>query len=216
LVASFFLLGCGDDDRSGPPRDSGMSMLDGGGSDGGDPGVDGGGGSDSGSDPDAGGDVDAGGDPDGGGGPDAGRPPVDCVAGGGDAFDMTLCRLSDIACAYSVDCPDTGLPADPDMCHDFVAATFGSFRDSAPDLAQCRECLDAIATAFMEFDAMGVCPPPDEPPADVALKCDLDPTVDSDGDGIPNNDVEACGEPGESGGGGMGGDPGDPPPPPRP
>jgi hypothetical protein len=145
---------------------------------------------------------------DGGGGPE-------CTTG--DAFDMSMCRFAAAFCDYTEGCPEVAAPPPP--CESALLGGLSELRSGTTDLDVCRECLDAIASAVTSFGVMGVCPLPRDPPAAVIDKCDVDPTTDSDSDGVPNNDVDACGDGlgGVGGGGGMGGEP--PPddvPPPEP
>lgn len=115
---------------------------------------------------------------------------VNCVSG--DAFDLGVCDFAESFCAYGASCPSVGAPAGA-MCVSTVRDAIASMRSSVPDVAQCGRCLEAIAAAFVDLRNMAICPPPPEPPASVADPCDVNPAVDSDGDGVPGNDLDACG-----------------------
>ena len=121
-------------------------------------------------------------------GTDAG-PSTTCS---GDRFDMAACNAADSACSYGLDCPEAMFPP-YDECFSLLHGQFAMGRSSAPDLIACSECLEAFDRAFDRFAAAGVCPPPMDPPPDVAAECDSDLAADADGDGNPMNDIDVCG-----------------------
>lgn len=129
---------------------------------------------------------------DSGPGRDAGPVAGDAGACMGDRLDMTVCATADSVCRYGETCPAAMFPPYDD-CVPLLREQLGMARTTAPDLTTCIECLEALDRAFDRFAATGVCPPPADPPPDVVAECDTDTTFDSDGDGNPANDVDACG-----------------------
>ena len=104
-----------------------------------------------------------------------------------DPYDAAVSNYVDVACASAC---RSGTEA---QCRSDVGDKLARVKVDLDEAAQarCITCLDTKATLTPELAA---CVPTPDQTAMVVAACDLDPTIDSSGDGIPDNDYsEACG-----------------------
>ncbi len=105
----------------------------------------------------------------------------------GDPYDVAVANYIEVACTSAC------RSGQEDQCRADVSEKLTRVKlalDAAAQ-ARCITCLDTKAGLVPELAA---CMPTADQTAMVVAACDLDPTIDSDGDGIPDNDYsEACG-----------------------
>jgi hypothetical protein len=117
--------------------------------------------------------------------PDAATPTPDAAA----TWDEAVADFIHLACVEIAECAEPSATCMADMTTDFADAM--AALDAAGE-QRCIHCLEAKIALGHDFIA-NHCQPGDIDPQTVYAACDLDPTVDYDGDGTANNDHdEAC------------------------